>query len=152
MKLRIYTDTSVLGGCEDDEFREASRRLLAAFEEGELTLVLSELTLRELETAPPGVRMVLGRVPEAHIEALSLSPEAEELASAYIEDGAIGPRMRADALHIALATVARVDVLVSWNFKHIVNLKQIHAYNAVNLKRGYPLLEIRTPREVYGDG
>jgi hypothetical protein len=59
--------------------------------------------------------------------------------------------MRADALHIALATVARVDVLVSWNFKHIVNLARIHAYNAVNLKRGYPLLEIRTPREIVED-
>ena len=59
--------------------------------------------------------------------------------------------MRADALHIALATVAKVDVLVSWNFRHIVNLTRIHAYNAVNLKKGYPLLEIRTPREVAGD-
>lgn len=70
---------------------------------------------------------------------------------AYIADAAIGSRMYADALHIALATVARVDVLVSWNFKHIVNLKRIHLYNAVNLKNGYPLLEIRTPREVPGD-
>jgi hypothetical protein len=151
MKPRIYTDTSIMGGCEDDEFREPSRRLLEAFVSGDLMLVLSELTLRELEAAPEGVRMVLGRVPQAHIEPLSLSSEAEELAAAYIEDGAIGARMRADALHIALATVARVDVLVSWNFKHIVNLKRIHAYNAVNLKKGYPLLEIRTPREVPGD-
>ena len=90
-------------------------------------------------------------MPAAHIEALALSREAEELAAVYIEDGAIGASMRADALHIALATIARVDVLVSWNFKHIVNLKRIHHYNAVNLKRGYPLLEIRTPREVPGD-
>lgn len=151
MRPRVYTDTSVLGGCEDDEFREPSHRLLQAFVGGELTLVLSELTLRELEAAPEGVRMVVGRVPQAHIEPLALSREAEELAAAYIEDGAIGAHMRADALHIALATVARVDVLVSWNFKHIVNLKRIHAYNAVNLKKGYPLLEIRTPREVPGD-
>jgi predicted nucleic acid-binding protein len=151
MKPRVYTDTSVLGGCEDDEFRGPSRRLLEAFLRGQLTLVLSELTLRELETAPEGVRTLVGRVPEAHIESLPLSSEAEELAAAYIEDGAIGAHMRADALHIALATVARVDVLVSWNFKHIVNLRRIHAYNAVNLKEGYPLLEIRTPREVPGD-
>jgi predicted nucleic acid-binding protein len=151
MRARIYTDTSVLGGCEDEEFREPSRRLLQAFQGGELTLVLSELTLRELAAAPEAVRMVLGRVPVAHIETLSLSPEAEELAAAYIKDGAIGEGMRADALHIALATVARVDVLVSWNFKHIVNLKRIHAYNSVNLKMGYPLLEIRTPQEVPGD-
>ena len=110
-----------------------------------------QLTIRELENAPTEVRILLGRIPSSHIEALALSTEAEDLAAAYIRDGAIGVRMRADALHIALATVARVDVLVSWNFKHIVNLKKIHAYNAVNLKRGYPLLEIRTPREVPGD-
>ena len=151
MKPRIYTDTSVLGGCEDNEFREPSRRLLEAFQRGELTLVLSELTVRELETAPAGVRVVLDRVPSVHIETLALSSEAEELAAAYIADGAVAARMRVDALHIALATVARVDVLVSWNFKHIVNLRRIHAYNAVNLKRGYPVLEIRTPREVPGD-
>jgi len=151
MKPRVYADTSALGGCEDDEFREPSRRLLETFASGELILVLSELTLRELETAPEGVRMVVARVPEAHIEPVPLSREADELAAAYIQDGAIAPGMRADALHIALATVARVDVLVSWNFKHIVNLKRIHAYNAVNLKKGYPLLEIRTPREVPSD-
>lgn len=151
MKPRIYTDTSVLGGCEDEVFREPSRRLLAAFERGELMLVLSELTVRELETAPEPVRRVLGRVPAAHMEILALSREAEDLAAAYIKEGALSLRMRADALHIAVATVGRVDVLVSWNFKHIVNLKRIHAFNAVNLKSGYPMLEIRSPREVPGD-
>ena len=151
MKPRVYTDTSVLGGCEDVEFREPSVSLLNAFQRGDLTLVLSELTVRELETAPERVRIVFARVPSRHIEAIGLSAEAEDLASAYIADGAVGASMRADALHIALATLARVDVLVSWNFKHIVNLKRIHAYNAVNLKKGYPLLEIRTPREVLGD-
>ena len=93
----------------------------------------------------------MGECRKRTLNPLSLSSEAEELATAYIDDGAIGARMRADALHIALATVARVDVLVSWNFKHIVNLKRIHAYNSVNLKKGYPLLEIPTPREVPGD-
>lgn len=92
--------------------------------------------------------MQVARVPETNIETLSISTEAEELAAAYIADGVVGERMLADALHIALASVARVDVLVSWNFKHIVNLRRIHAYNAVNLKNGYPLLEIRTPLEV----
>ena len=110
------------------------------------------MTIRELEAAPEDVSRVIGQVPPEHIEVLSLSPEAEELAAAYIAEGVIGPRMRADALHIALATVARVDVLVSWNFKHVVNLKRIHAFNAVNLKNGYPILEIRTPKEVPGDG
>ena len=78
-------------------------------------------------------------------------PLAEALAAEYIRDGAVGKNQRADALHIGIATVARVDVLVSWNFKHIVNLRRIHAFNAVNLKQGYPVLEIRNPREVIGD-
>lgn len=151
MKLRIYIDTSVLGGCEDDEFRDHSRRLIDAFVRGDYTLVLSELALRELATAPEAVRKAASGVPEAHIESLALSREAEELAEEYIDEGAVGARMRADALHIALATVARVDVLVSWNFKHIVNLRRIHAYNAVNLKHDYPLLEIRSPRELLDD-
>lgn len=148
MRPRVYADTSVLGGCEDEEFREPSRRLLEAFRAGDLILVLSELTLRELESAPEEVRKIVGEVPTEHVEALPLNPEAEVLAAAYVEEGAIGARMRADALHIALATVARVDVLVSWNFKHVVNLRRIHALNSVNLKNGYPILEIRTPREV----
>jgi hypothetical protein len=59
--------------------------------------------------------------------------------------------MRADAQHIAIATVARVDVLVSWNFRHIVNLQRIRGYNSVNLRMGYPMIEIRTPREVLAD-
>jgi predicted nucleic acid-binding protein len=151
MKLRIYADTSVLGGCADEEFRADSLRLIEAFTAGEFTLVLSELTLRELDSAPEAVTQAVAQVPERHIEIITVSSEAEDLAAAYILEGAIAAPMRADALHIALATVARVDVLVSWNFKHIVNLKRIHAYNAANLRRGYPLLEIRTPREVPGD-
>ena len=74
------------------------------------------------------------RIPESLIEVLSLDAEAEALAADYIRDGAVGMNQRADALHIAIATAARVDVLVSWNFKHIVNLRRIHAFNAVNLK------------------
>lgn len=65
--------------------------------------------------------------------------------------GVLPAKMRVDAQHIAIATVGRVDVLVSWNFKHIVNLRRIHGYNSVNLRRGYPMIEIRTPREVLSD-
>lgn len=151
MRSRIYADTSVLGGCEDEEFAEHSIRLLEAFVRGELILVLSTLTLQELATAPAGVRRRLVSVPEAYIEVLQLDGEARELAEAYIAAGVVNAKMRADAQHIAIAAVARVDVLVSWNFKHIVNLERIHGYNSVNLRKGYPVIEIRTPREVLSD-
>ena len=152
MPDRIYTDTSVIGGCEDDEFRVPSRRLLEASVRGDLHLVLSELTLRELETAPPVVREVLRVVPADHMEFLRLTPPAAELAQRYLAEGVLGVGMLADAEHIAMASVAHVDVLVSWNFRHIVNLPRIHGYHAVNVRLGYPAIEIRSPREVLGDG
>jgi hypothetical protein len=151
VKSRIYVDTSVVGGCEDEEFAEHSVRLMDCFVRGDFILVVSPLTLRELDAAPEQVRKHLSRVPVAHVMTLQLDAEAMDLAEAYVAQGVISPKMRADAQHIAIATVARVDVLVSWNFKHIVNLQRIHGYNSVNLLRGYPTLEIRTPREVLSD-
>lgn len=109
---------------------------------------MSETTLIELESAPESVQNILTKIPESNFEILSASNEVDELAGAYVHEGAIGMNMFADALHIAFATVSRVDVLVSWNFKHIVNLNRIHKYNSVNVKMGYPMLEIRTPREI----
>ncbi len=152
MRFRIYADTSVLGGCEDEEFAEHSIRLMENFVRGELILVVSTLTVQELASAPAEVRRRLAAVPEAHIETLQLDAEARDLADAYVAAGVLSATMRADAQHIAMATVARVDVLVSWNFRHIVNLQRIHGYNSVNLRRGYPMIEIRTPREVLSDG
>ncbi len=89
---------------------------------------------------------------ELGAETLQLTPEAKALAAAYLTAGVISQRYEADALHIALATLAKVDVLVSWNFKYIVNLRRIRGFNGVNLMRGYDTLEIRSPKEVVGDG
>jgi hypothetical protein len=151
MRPRIYTDTSVIGGCEDEEFREHSTRLMARFRRGDAVLVLSDLTVRELDMAPLAVQAILHTVPAGHIEVLALTAEADELAHVYVAEGVVGAGMLIDAQHIAVASVAKVDVLVSWNFKHIVNLQRIHGYNAVNLRQGYSLLEIRSPREVLSD-
>jgi len=151
MKPRIYVDASVLGGCEDDEFSEYSLRLMQRFVRGDAILVVSTLTVQELAAAPDEVRRHLASAPEAYIETLQLDASARELAEAYISEGVLSAKMRADAQHIAIATVARVDVLVSWNFKHIVNLYRIHGYNSVNLRKGYPTLEIRAPQEVLPD-
>jgi hypothetical protein len=148
VKRRIYTDTSVIGGCLDAEFEEWSVALFDDFKSGSAILVISDLTLAELEAAPQSVRDVLLSVPAEHIELLELFAEAGSLAETYLTEGVVPPKNRVDAQHIATATLARVDVLVSWNFKHIVNLQRIHGYNAVNLKVGYPILEIRSPIEV----
>ena len=147
-KLRIYIDTSVIGGCLDDEFRKWSNVLLKEFCTGEKIAVISNLTRLELEPAPKQVKEILEKIPEESIEEVYLEDEARELASKYISDGVITSKHLADARHIAIAVVEKVDVLVSWNFKDIVNLDHIRAFNAVNLKLGYSLIEIRSPVEV----
>lgn len=148
MRLRIYIDTSVIGGCLDKEFQNASRQLIDKFKQGEVIVVISELTTLELKDAPQEVRNILGEIPVENIEYVELTEEALNLARKYIAEGVIGEGKLVDAEHIAIATINRMDVLVSWNFRHIVNLQKIRGYNSVNLKYGYPLLEIRSPLEV----
>ena len=148
MKRRIYTDTSVIGGCLDVQYRAASSALIEAFVGGSEILVISDLTLVELAQAPAAVQRVLDRVPEHNRERVELTESAAALAQEYLKAGVVTRRQLVDAQHIAVATLHRVDVLVSWNFKHIVNLNRIQGYNSVNLRQGHPLLEIRTPLEV----
>lgn len=147
-KLLIYVDASVIGGCEDDEFKEDSLALWERFRTGRHTLVLSEHTLRELRNAPPAVRNRITEIPRENQVVLPDQPEAVALAEAYLKHGVLGPGSYSDALHIALATIRRVDILVSWNFRHIVNFGRIRLFNAVNLEEGFGTLEIRTPKEV----
>jgi len=149
--MRIYVDTSVIGGCFEDEFKEWSVRLMGEFRHGRKKMVLSELTIRELRQAPERVRKIVEDMPVERREILTETNESLALADAYLRDGIVTPATVADGLHIAAATVARVDVLVSWNFKHIVNLNRIRLYNSVNLKEGYGLIDIRTPREVLNE-
>ena len=147
-KPYIYIDASVIGGCEDAEFAEATLGLWELFLKGDCIQVLSEHTLRELQGAPKSVRDRIFDIPEGHQVVLADTAEADALAEAYLAHGIVGPGSRSGALHVALATIGRVDVLVSWNFKHIVNLGRIRLFNAVNLEQGYGFIEIRTPKEV----
>jgi predicted nucleic acid-binding protein len=145
---RVYIDTSVVGGCFDAEFEEASLRLFELFHTGDLIAVVSRLVLSEVQGAPPTVRAMLARIPSAHREDVRVTREAVGLAKRYVAAGVLGRAMQADAHHIATATVHRVDVLASWNFKHIVNVRRIHGYNDVNLREGHSSVEIPTPAEV----
>lgn len=148
MKQRIYIDTSVIGGCFDIEFEEWSNQLFKEFRNGNRIPVISDVTLDELADAPKYVQDNFFSIPEELIEVIVTDNETRKLADLYLSDGVVKHRFYEDALHIAAATINQVNVLASWNFKHIVNLDRIRLYNAVNLKNGYPLLEIRTPREI----
>jgi predicted nucleic acid-binding protein len=146
--IRIYVDTSVLGGCFDAEFEPWSKGLLEDFRIGHFLPVLSEVTAAEVIRAPEQVRDVYAELLNMGGEVLTLNPEVLNLRTSYLEKAVLGKRFENDLLHIALATVAEVDVLVSWNFRHIVRLDKIRLFNAINLELGYKALTIYSPREV----
>jgi predicted nucleic acid-binding protein len=148
---RVYIDTSVLGGCFDPEFARWSNALIADFRTARLKLVISEIITAETADAPPEVREVLADLLALTPETLVVTPEVLALADAYQEHGILTPKFYADGLHIALATSAEVDLLVSWNFRHIVRYDKIRLFTAVNLERGYKPLAIYSPREVASD-
>ncbi len=150
--LRVYVDTSVIGGCFDPEFEPWSKGLVDDFRKGRLRPVLSDVTAAEVKEAPRAVRELYEELVSIGADVVSVDPRALELVSRYQERRVLGRRYRNDMLHIALATIAEVDVLVSWNFRHIVRLDKIRLFNTVNAELGYSALSIYSPREVTSHG
>ena len=146
--LRVYLDTPVLGGCFDPEFERWSTGLIADFRLQRFRPVLSEVTAAEVLQAPDPVRDLFAELLDGGAELLPVTPEALALRASYQARGVLGSRFENDMLHIAVATIADVDVLVSWNFRHIVRLDKIRLFNAVNLEQGYKTLTIYSPQEV----
>ena len=145
--LRVYVDTSVYGGVHDDDFRAPSKRFFAAVREGAFSVLVSEALVVEISNAPAVVQATF-EAHRAYMETLETTAEAATLAEAYLAARVVPAASRVDALHVALASVARADAVVSWNFKHLVQLRRIRGFHAVNVLRGYPLIEIRSPLEV----
>jgi len=127
MKQRIYIDTSVVGGYFDEEFKEATMALFQRLENKEILFVVSDLLDLELINAPQEVRELLYNYSSDKFERVELTEEAMKLANTYIDEKVVGRTSLEDCRHIALATINKVDVLASWNFKHIVNLDRIKA-------------------------
>jgi predicted nucleic acid-binding protein len=148
MKLRIHIDTSVVGGCFDEEFAAESNQLLQMAQEGKIILILSDLLLQELSRAPKEVQDLITSLPFESVETIISTTEDVELRKAYIAAGVVGPAAENDAHHVAMATIAKADIIVSWNFKHLVHWDKIRLFNAVNLREGFAMIEIRSPREV----
>jgi hypothetical protein len=145
---RIYLDTSVFGGYFEPEFELWTKILFDQIKKGEYKILLSQIIDFELTNAPPYVKEIVRSIPAGQIEYVITTDEAKELADRYTRANVVGKTSDADCLHIALTTLNYADILVSWNFKHIVNVNRIRGYNAVNYKYGHRMIEIRTPREI----
>lgn len=148
MKPRLYFDTSVFGGVFDEEFEEISLLLFEKVKLGQIVCVYSDLSIAELNRAPEKVRAFFQGLPPKYLELVPVTEEAFSLADKYIQENVVGKTSLDDCRHIATATIYKADYLVSWNFKHIVNVFRIRGYNSVNLKNGYMQLDIRSPREI----
>ena len=147
MKQRIYIDTSVVGGYYDAEFKEHTVPLFERIFNGEFSVLLSTVTQDELENAPTHVQELIRNMHNEFTEFLPISNDVVDLANEYMNERVVGQTSYADCLHIALATIHRADFLISWNFKHIVNVRRIMGYNSINIRNGYKQLEIRSPRD-----
>ncbi len=147
-KDRIYIDTSIVGGYFDVEFEFETKLLFERLEKKEVIFVISDLMEIELEQAPDKVKNLLYNFSNDSFERVNLTKEAQELGQLYVNEKVVGQTSIEDCYHIAMATINNVDVLASWNFKHIVNFTRIKGYNSVNLKSGYKLLEIRNPKDL----
>ena len=147
-RLRVYVDTSVIGGPLDVEFAEASTRFFEFLTQGEFIALVSALTAEEVERAPLAVQESLSALPDSNTERVAVDEEARRLSQMYLAANVVPEASANDALHVAIATVARADLIVSWNFKHLVNFRRIRGFNAVNLREGYPPIEIRSPKEL----
>jgi len=144
LALSLYLDTSVIGGYYDPEFMAATRALWRLREEGRLHFVTSQLVFQEISRAPERVQELM-RATFQPEDVLTRTSEVEDLAAAYLAQEVVPPEYDDDARHVAICTVARIGYLVSWNFKHLANVRREAGFNAVNLLQGYPAVRIVAP-------
>ncbi len=147
-QIRVYADTSVFGGAQDEEFKENSLNFFNKVTNGEFIVLLSTETLRELSGSPKEVQSVMLNLPDSSIEEVPIDDEVRDLANEYIAAEVLGQASFSDALHVSAATVAGADLILSWNFRHIVNFNRIRGFNSVNIRFGYRTMTILSPKEV----
>ena len=149
--MRLYLDTSVFGALFDLEPPgriERTNMFFRATEQRGDSLYISDVVLDEIADAPMRLKPSLERVlREAQPRVLSESPESLRLAEAYVASRVVPARFRDDARHVSVASVAAVDALVSWNFRHLVNLRRKRLFHSVNVRLGYPQIDIISPEE-----
>ncbi len=148
MRVQIaYTDTSVFGGVFDDEYMTASREFFDLVRQGRFELLVSDITRKEIASAPPKVQNHFDEMLPM-MRMVAIDEGVLRLRNAYVLAGIVGEKWADDAGHVAAATIGGADLIVSWNFRHIVHFDKIRQYNAISVLNGYRELDIRSPAEV----
>ena len=149
MKLRVYLDTSVFSAYFDDRVTDRQAETELFWKRlNEYEVSTSELAREELlQTSDPNLRAKLVKMLESFI-IHPVTEEMKELAHYYVAGGVFTPVMFNDAVHVAAAVLTRQDVLLSWNFKHLVNRRRRAIINQLNISKGLPTVDIVAPPEV----
>ncbi len=154
--LKLYLDTSVISYLDQQdapERMEETRQLWEQIKAGKFDVMISDLTFDEINRCKePKLSLLLSRVAEIDFEEVRRDDESRRLSALYFERGGLPPKSKEDALHIAIATVNNSDIILSWNFRHIVNLRAITAVEAVNIQEGYRVVRIMPPMMLWERG
>jgi len=151
-KLKIYFDTSVLNFYyANDSPKEmlVTRKLFEQIKKGIYECYISDVVLAEVEKAEEEIKNKLkSLIVEYELKVLRVDEEVIALFEKYVEANIIPAKYENDILHIAVSVVNELDVILSWNFEHIVKLKTKNEVNGINLLLGYRQIQIATPMEV----
>lgn len=147
--MKFYLDTSIFGGFFDKEFEGPTRELFNFIEDNNIEILYSPIVEEELELAPTVVKLLADQF-LANALYIKITEEMVNLSRLYLQEGALTNRSANDARHIAIATIAGADAIITWNFKHMANFIKIQQYNSINLNQKYKMINIYTPRQVTG--
>lgn len=152
-KKNLYLETSVWNFFYADyapEKRDITKQFFETVKKGYYEIFISEVVIAEILKAPEEIRAKLfSLITEFAPQELTMTTEAEVLAQKYIAENVMPAKKEEDALHAAVSTVYEMDALISWNFKHLANLRRKDMINSINMREGFSKrLEIITPMEV----
>ena len=151
-KIKYYLDTTIFNFVfaeGDTEKKDITVKLFKDLPSISNGIYISDEVIREINRAPePRKSQLVGQLEETNPLLLEVDIETEELAERYVKEGIIPERYRSDAVHIAVAVINGIEVIVSWNFEHIVKLKTRVMVNGINRLLGYHEIEICSPEEV----
>ena len=148
-KLRLYLDSSTISHLMANDVAEKmadTKQLWKDFISGKYQLLVSPVVIAEIDQCPEPKRSYLHeKMQQIQFEILTPQEEVTQLAHAYIENGVLSEKSLADCLHIAFAVVNHCDIIVSWNFKHLANVKTINKVKIVNAINQYREISIIPP-------
>lgn len=150
--MKLYIETSVPNMLLHDDAPDL-RRMTEEFFDWALVcsdeFYTSAVTEDEIGRAPSALQeKLLKALRLLHPQLLSLNAEARGLAQLYLREGVLPPKFSDDALHVAVAVCHRMDAIVTWNMKHLANIRRVERVNQINLRCGLPPIRIHTPAEV----